>query len=247
MSIISHIAVIPGRKGSKGFPHKNRLFFSLTANFVRNSGLFDKVIVNSDDEILLDMATAEGFKTYRRPDAIAQDNSSIRDVFLDLAANYAFNPEDYLWLFYIPFVYKDISDFRKARKIVDDISPPSLSAFVPAKGHPFNCWYSDEESGKIRKFIPNDYYNRQDYPEAWENHHYVFCIKVNELPRIDNNLLNENTYPLFFTPEESERLIEIDEPHDFQHWIKADPEAYSKWRESLPEDIQLPPEVKANL
>lgn len=238
--MINHIAIIPGRKGSKGFPCKNRLFFSLTANFVRNSELFDRVIVTSDDEMLLQMADNEGFEAYRRPDSLASDTASIRDVFLDLAANHSFNSEDYLWLFFITILYRDISDFHKARKVVDEMRPPLLCAFVPVKTHPFATWYVKNDTGKMNKFIPNDYYRRQDYPNAWEDHHYVFCIQVAELPNVNSNLFSDNIYPLFLSSEKSGKLVDINEVDDFKKWMELHPEDYAAWRENLSGDVQLP-------
>jgi CMP-N-acetylneuraminic acid synthetase len=237
------IAVIPARKGSKGFPKKNRLFFPLTADFIHRSKLFDRTVVTTDDDKLLDMAETNGFEGYKRPDHISRDTSSIREVFMDLVAQQKFHPHDRLWLFYIPIVFKDIQDFGQAKKIMETKRPPSVSTFIPAKSHPFNCWIR-MQNDKVSKAMDNDFFNRQDYPEAFENHHYVFCIQVNAVEHGNNNLLNDQTYPIFLSSEKASRLVEIDEPEDLLRWKQKDEEAFKLWCQSVRNDPDLPEFVR---
>ena len=53
------VAIIPARGGSKGVPHKNkrriqgRPLFQYSTDFALGSGLFDKVILSTDDDEIL--------------------------------------------------------------------------------------------------------------------------------------------------------------------------------------------------
>lgn len=71
MNRFRHVAVIPARKGSRGIPGKNPALFGLTATLIGEAGFFDRVVVTSDDEALLDRARAEKFEIRRRPVALA--------------------------------------------------------------------------------------------------------------------------------------------------------------------------------
>lgn len=225
----NHIAVIPARLRSKGFKFKNRLFFQNTAEFVRSSQLYDRVIVTTDDPILLEFATAYGFETHRRPTELAGDHTSIREVFFRLVQDCSVMQDDYLWLFYIPLVYKNVKDFAEAKMKVEKCHPLSLSSFIPAKTHPYNCWRYGSDQKKLKKYIENDLFNRQDYPEAWENYHYIYCCLASALPQLDNNLLCADTRPFFLPEETVKQLVEIDTPADLERWKYVSPKDYECW------------------
>ena len=228
-----NIAIIPARKGSKGFPGKNILFFSMTEKFINKSGLFDRVIINTDDESLIEIAKDAQFETYSRPQYLAGNDISINSVFQDMVTHLKCNGEDYLWLFYIPLLYKNIDDFVKGKKIIDKLKPDSLSTFIPARTHPYNCWKYDKNLGVIQKYIDNQLFNRQDYEDAWENYHYVFAIKVNALEKSDNNLLSNKTEPMFLDNDTANKLVEIDTPEDLKKWKNIDQTGYMDWLNSL--------------
>jgi len=227
-----HIAVIPARLQSKGFTHKNRLFFSNTAEFICSSKLYDRVIVTTDDPILLERATACGFEIHRRPSELAGDHTSIREVFICLVQDCSVMEDDYLWLFYIPLVYKNMKDFVEAKKEVEKNRPLSVSSFIPAKTHPYNCWRYDSDLKKMMKYIDNDLFNRQNYPDAWENYHYIYCCVASAIPRLNNNMLCADTQPIFLAEETVRRLVEIDTPADLERWKYISPEDYEHWRRS---------------
>ena len=50
MSHNHHIAIIPARKNSIGYPRKNRLFFKYTKNFIKKINWFENIYLSSDDE-----------------------------------------------------------------------------------------------------------------------------------------------------------------------------------------------------
>lgn len=230
---MANIAIVPARLSSKGFPGKNRLFFSLTIDFIKSSDIFDRVIINSDDENLLLKAADMGFDYFERSKDLSGDNTSIKAVFEDMVIKTDIKEDDYLWLFYIPLLYKNIDDFIYGKKAIEKNYPDSISTFIPAKTHPYCSWKYDNNERIISKYIDNELYNRQDFPDAWENYHYVFAIRANAIEQSDNNLLSNKTEPLFLDNKKAERLIEIDTPEDLMKWKYKDQIAYEKWLNTL--------------
>jgi CMP-N-acetylneuraminic acid synthetase len=71
--------LIPARRGSKGFPFKNRKLFDQTAITIPKR-FRDKVFVSTDDEFLKERAKYYNFNVIDRPDELSQDTSSVKDV-----------------------------------------------------------------------------------------------------------------------------------------------------------------------
>jgi CMP-N,N'-diacetyllegionaminic acid synthase len=83
------LAVIPARGGSKGLPRKNlmvaggRPLIAWTIEAARRAGSIDRVVVSSDDEEIIAVATSLGCEApLRRPGVLATDSATSVDVVL---------------------------------------------------------------------------------------------------------------------------------------------------------------------
>ena len=64
---------------------------------------------------------------------LARDTTCIKKVFIDMNNKLNFPKNTYIWLFYIPLVYKNKIDFKKAIKLVEKKKLKSICSFIPAK------------------------------------------------------------------------------------------------------------------
>lgn len=84
----SCVCVIPARGGSKRIKRKNLKNFcgkpilSYSLQNAQKSGIFDKILVSSDDEEILEFAKSFGVSALRRPKDLSTDYSSTREVIL---------------------------------------------------------------------------------------------------------------------------------------------------------------------
>jgi CMP-N-acetylneuraminic acid synthetase len=213
-----HVAFIPARLGSKGLPLKNRLLFPNTADFLECLDWIDEIVISTDDPVLAREGQGRGYTILERPKQLAGDAIAIKTVIEGAVAQMNLAPSAVLWLFYLPILYKNKVDFEDARKILDSKKIESLCTFIPAKTHPFNCWQYSTEKGELSQFIENNRFRRQDLPEAWMLYHYICCCRVSCLPKLNNELVCKQTYPIFLPKEVADRLIEIDTPEDLARW-----------------------------
>lgn len=213
----NHIAVIPARAGSVGLPGKNRMFFDATADFIEDTPWFSRVLVTSDDELILEMAKARGFEGISRPAKFAGPDVSIRSTFEHLLSTVEVNSDDVLWLFYLPIVYKDVADFELAKELIESGAQDSLIGMCPAPIHPYSCWRIDED-GRLHQYIENDVYRRQDMPEAWTHHHYLCCFRQRAFDSLNSEMIGPNTRPVLLRDQTVDNLIEIDTPEDLERW-----------------------------
>lgn len=83
------IALIPARGGSKRLPRKNILEFmgkpiiAWTIDAAKKSGLFDRVIVSTEDQEIKEIAKQYSAEIDPRSDSLATDTAKISDVCLD--------------------------------------------------------------------------------------------------------------------------------------------------------------------
>lgn len=213
-----HIAVIPARKDSKSLPFKNRFLFKHTAEFLKNNKLFDDVYVNSDDSYMKVLAKKYDFNFYKRKKQLAKDDTCIKEVFIDMNKKLKFAKKTFIWLFYIPLVYKNINDFRKSIKLVEKKKLKSVCAFIKAKTNPMSCWFI--KKNKPIQFISNNLCRRQDFPLAYEHHHYICGFDVKYLGLLNSELIFKNTFPIIINNNTSSKLIEVDTPKMYKKFLK---------------------------
>lgn len=92
---MSVLAVIPARGGSKRIPRKNirdfagRPILAWPIAAARDSGLFDTVMVSTEDEAIADAARTAGAEVpFLRSPATADDHSTLLDVLAEVVATY---------------------------------------------------------------------------------------------------------------------------------------------------------------
>ena len=88
MSLKNSIVVIPARKNSKRIKGKNlrlldaKPLISYSIEYALNFIKPEKIWVNSDDDMILDLSEKYNVSTYKRPDKLAKDTSLTGDVIL---------------------------------------------------------------------------------------------------------------------------------------------------------------------
>ena len=218
-SKFEHIAVIPARKNSKSLPFKNRFLFKFTAEFLKDNKLFSKVYVNSDDPYLKVLAKKYDFNFFKRKKKLANDSTCIKEVFIDMNKKLKFSRNTFIWLFYVPIVYKSNNDFKKTIKLVEKKKLKSICAFKKAETHPMSCWYIKKR--KPYQFINNDLCRRQDFPKAFSHHHYICGFDVKYLKKLNSELIFKDTFPLLLNNNTSRKLIEVDTTEDLKKYKKS--------------------------
>ena len=172
------VAIIPARGGSKRIPRKNIKLFAgkpMIAHSIlaaRNCGLFERIIVSTDDLQIADVAREYGAETpFIRPVELADDFTGTDQVLLHalhwLESNATMPPFFCCIYATAPFVQPEF--LRKGFEILKDskaITAFSMTSF------PYTIFRSLKitSENRVEMYWPENYLKRsQDLPEAFHD------------------------------------------------------------------------------
>jgi len=197
------IAIIPARGGSKRIPRKNiKDFFkkpliAYSIEAALNSGLFDKVIVSTDDKEIADVALKYGAEVpFMRPKELSDDHTVTKDV-IDHALNFLKDrgeEYDYLCTIYAtaPFLQPKylIEGFVKLKE--SDAINAFSSTTMP---FPIQRTFKLDKNGRCEMFTPQHYYTRsQDLEEAYQDAGQFYWTKLGE--KSDEIMFGKDSIPI---------------------------------------------------
>jgi CMP-N-acetylneuraminic acid synthetase len=205
-------ALIAVREGSKRVVDKNIRPFCDTSlleikvkQALQIEGL-SEVVVSSDSDKMLGIASSLGAATLKRPDEYATDNVPMSEVYVHLASNIDCDDVVYLHVTSPLLLTKTLQECVDTYKGLEDYD--SLATVHRVQEY---LWYN----GKPLNYDPTNHPRSQDLPEIC-----ALNFAVNIIPRdlmVDRrNLVGNNFYPFRLDEVES---IDVDSKVDF---IKAE-------------------------
>ncbi|MCR5723083.1 MAG: pseudaminic acid cytidylyltransferase [Lachnospiraceae bacterium] len=221
---MSSIAIITARGGSKRIPRKNikdflgKPIIAYSIEAALGSGVFDEVMVSTDDEEIAEIARKYGAKVpFFRSEATSNDFATTADVILEVLDYYNKNLEktfDHFICIYptAPFVTADklkdaYGQFK--REDADSLVPVVRFSFPPQRG--FKC-----ENGIIQYLHPEFERTRsQDLEPIYHDCGQFYICKADAFTEKKSLILNK-TVPFFISETE---VQDIDTETD---WIIAE-------------------------
>lgn len=205
--------IIPARKGSKGFPGKNRKLLPFTLESIPSEQQ-SCTIVSTDDEIIVDILRNCDIKVHNRSPSVSGDTANTRDLLIEISEDFNMAPEDEIVMMYLTYPERSSKDVKDIYKFFKDTNSSSLLCAEKAEIHPYRAYYA-LENNKGKKVVENDLYRRQDYPECFMSSYFLAIVKVEYLPLLDKNLYHSQT-----TFYKLDRAIDVDGEKDLANFLK---------------------------
>lgn len=174
-SVLSSVAIIPARGGSKRIPRKNLKPFDGVPMIVRSirtaldSNLFDEVIVSTDDEEIADVARANGAQVpFMRPASLADDFTGTSAVIVHaLNELQAF---DYACCIYATAPLLQARYLRHGRELLEQHPDKSFAFSVSSFGFAVQRALVLDAQGALTSLYPEFRNTRsQDLAEAFQD------------------------------------------------------------------------------
>ena len=216
------LAVIPARGGSKRIPRKNARDFCGKPMIARSikaalqSGVFDRVIVSTDDAEIATIATEYGAEVpFIRPVSLSDDMTPTRPVIAHAIEEIGAQSGQVCCIYATaPFIQAD--DIKRAQERLDD-GGASYVFPITSFAYPIErALLHDEASGHVKMFNPDNFAVRsQDLQEAWHDAGQFYWATASQWLR-DEPVFNPTAVGI---PIPRYRVQDIDTSED---WIQAE-------------------------
>lgn len=204
--------VIPARRNSKGLPFKNRKLLAYTIDSIPKE-YWDRIIVNTDDEFIIDECINLGIQHYKRPDIFATDVASTKSVIEDMM--YGVNLTGDVIMLYLTYPERTWDDIMSAYQFYIDRRAKSLLCKKEIKGtHPY-LYMIELDNDMGEQLREHNLYRRQDYPKVFEISHFISIFNTEIVSKLNNNLYNKQT--IFYPINDK---IDVDAESDINRFLK---------------------------
>ena len=204
--------LIPARKGSKGFPLKNRRLFNRTAETIPKE-LSSRVYVSTDDEEIKQMAISNNFNVIDRPSGLACDKTSLKDVLEHFVEKQFIPSDSTIILLFLTYPQRTWHDIEQIYDYYKERSATSLICAEPVSEHPYLCFYNMEDD-KAELVVKHDFYRRQDYPECFKHSMFFACYRPSVINKLHDLLFEKDT--VFY--KLNNKMIDVDYKEDYTKW-----------------------------
>jgi CMP-N-acetylneuraminic acid synthetase len=221
MNIKNMIGIIPARGGSKGLPRKNirdlngKPLISYTISAALACKSIDNVVVSSEDQEILKIATLCGANVIKRPAELATDTAAA-----ELLIKHVLESEKEKGVAYrYAILLQPTSPLRNSSHIDEAIKKfvsqgaTSLISVVEYDYTPFKCFTIDSNdtlNGLYNNVTP--FMNRQNLPKCYLSNGAIYIFSAGEFLK-NMSFYQEKCIPFIMSKEES---IDIDTRKDLE-------------------------------
>lgn len=223
------LAIIPARGGSKGVLNKNRKIISgkpliqYTLEVAIESKKITDIIVSSDEETILDIASAFHLKCHLRRADLATDSSPIIDTILEILKTEKESDAVMILQPTSPLRTKEDID-GTVELLENNPATNSVISVVPVDDmHPARMYKLN--GGMMQSFMPEfEQIRRQDIPTAYYRNGAIYLSRTSVIKR-NNSVMNMPVIPYVM---DAEWLLNIDSQRDIilaealiPEWLKS--------------------------
>ena len=221
---MSAIAIITARGGSKRIPRKNikefcgKPIINYSIEAALGSGIFDEVMVSTDDEEIAEIAKAAGAKVpFFRSAETSSDTATTADVLLEVLDEYEKRGQSFEYGCCIyptaPFITA-----RKLREAMDELVKSGAESIVPMQefSYPPQRGLFIDDKGLVKMLHPEYATTRSQDLQKQYHECGQFYIFRNDAFRIQKDTTMEKSIPYIIDPVESQ---DIDNESD---WLLAE-------------------------
>lgn len=213
------VAIIPARGGSKRLPRKNilplggRPMIAHPISLVRESGLFERVVVSTEDTEIAEIAKEFGAEVFERSDELATDKATVVQVCLDVLQRLEQEGTelDAFCCLYATAAFLTSQDLQDSRGRLFGLPKADYVMGVSEYPiHPFKALHS--EDGYLKAVWPESaQLKSQEYPAMCASNGTFYWARAGAFSQ-EQSFYGQRLVGYELPPE---RAVDIDTPEDY--------------------------------
>ena len=208
-----NVALIPARGGSKGIVKKNlkkingETLVGLAINCAKSSKIFDKVILSSDSQSILNIGKKKNITTHMRSRNLSSDNSNIYYTAKKIINDFRLENFKYMFILEPTSPLRQIKDIKRAHYLLKKKKFDSICSISEAHLNPLRAWRIIKNN--LRPFILSklNYCPRQQLPKSYQIVGNVIAFDITKM--IKQKKIVFKKIGFFKVPKE--RSVDIDD------------------------------------
>jgi pseudaminic acid cytidylyltransferase len=223
---MSVLAIIPARGGSKRIPRKNvrpfcgKPMIAWSIEAALSAGIFDTVVVSTDDEEIAAVAKSLGAEVpFVRPAELCDDYTATMSVIAHAISWWEGNRGEieYCCCVYATAPFLQPEYLRQGFDLLREKSDAEFVFTVTSYAFPIFRALQVTDSGRVEMFWPDNELKRsQDLPEAWHDAGQFYWGRKNAFLE-KKGVFSAKSYPVIL-PRHSAQ--DIDTPEDWERAVK---------------------------
>lgn len=214
------VAVLPARGGSRRIPRKNirplrgRPLIEWTIGVALTSGLFDQIVVSTDDEEIASVARSSGATTpFTRPAALADDHTGTQPVITHAIGALGLPDAALVCCLYPAAALLSPEDLRQSHALAHRLGGNRAVASIVSFGHPVARALVRDTGGFLTWADPAAAPRRtQDLPALVHDAGQFYWARADRWQSAESLLTGAMGFPL-----PSWRAVDIDSEEDWRH------------------------------
>ena len=215
------IAVFCARGGSKRVKRKNltmidgKPLIAYGIEIARKAGIFDQVIVNSEDQEIIDAAGLYGADTYNRPESLATDTTFVIEVVQEMISTLGLMPDDSVAVMFPTCPLTEPEDIKSAYKIFKENGCQSPVVSVTKYEYPIQVALEVNNDNRLQPVFKEAYKSSTRHNSHSASYRANYSVIFNSAGNFLNqkNLIGQFPIPYVMPLE---RSIDIDEPYQME-------------------------------
>lgn len=210
------VAFVPARGGSKGIPRKNlslvrgQPLIDFTLRAVLETGIFQQVIVSTDDSEIARQASSFGCSIHSRPTELATDSSRVVDAVLHATDQMNVSKDAILAILQPTSPLRNAKHIHEAVALHQSAAGSPVVSVVRCEHHPYKTM--SVVNGRLVPALEHHYLeaSRQDLPTMYRANGAIYIASLQQIQE-SHSLIFKDSIAYEMSSSDS---LDVDTEHD---------------------------------